>query len=804
MADPTGAGSNGGTTTVVSNPPNPPTTNTVPNTTTNTTTVQYQSAIPDPNGVLAAEDAQLAEQAAAQGDAEAYDRLSTTPGNLNNPYAGLSPKQLQDLGGADPTDPYIRARLGIPQLPGSTLIATSGFGFGNLTTNLPSIDNALGTIRSLFSGTIGSLFSNKVASNTAATTGSGVAALVAPANTFTAKDTAGILAAEDAALAEQAAARGDAEAFGKVATSPVSNTTLTPAQSTANAAGTGALTAEQQLAQDQKTAADAAVLYPGSNNEALRQIDVGAGRIAANEVGIANAEKIIAANDTELADPNISDARRAELQANNIAQQEYIQAATENSIIQENIIEQNANVYAAGGGNPGDGLAPPQVNAAEDEALAQDEAAAYANLSVGPTDPYGVLAAEDEAIAQQQAAQSDAAAFQTVGPTDPYGVLAAEDEAIAQQQAAQSDAAAFQTVGPTDPYGVLAAEDEALAQDEAAAYANLSVGPTDPYGLLAAEDEAIAQQQAAQSDAEAFGKLSTTPLADQEQGSRQAAMTQLAKDQATYQARYKQPANGDWRLRLSISPNAQYLYLANPPGILAPLAATEGVIFPYTPTITTSYSANYEQYDLTHSNYRGIFYKNSRVGDITVRGTFTAQDTTEANYLLAVIHFFRSVTKMFYGQDAQRGTPPPICFLNGFGQHQFSNHSCVVSSFNYTLPNDVDYIRANGPNNFGLNLANRANPIAAAPGSGGLAGLNRLLNAIPGGLPKGGLPGNGYGVGSQSAPAGTVQNTLPVSYVPTKMEVDITLIPVQTRSQVSKQFSLQGFARGDLLRGGFW
>jgi hypothetical protein len=293
-------------------------------------------------------------------------------------------------------------------------------------------------------------------------------------------------------------------------------------------------------------------------------------------------------------------------------------------------------------------------------------------------------------------------------------------------------------------------------------------------------------------------------LADQEQGSRQAAMTQLAKDQATYQARYKQPANGDWRLRLSISPNAQYLYLANPPGILAPLAATEGVIFPYTPTITTSYSANYEQYDLTHSNYRGIFYKNSRVGDITVRGTFTAQDTTEANYLLAVIHFFRSVTKMFYGQGDWRGTPPPICFLNGFGQHQFSNHSCVVSSFNYTLPNDVDYIRANGPNNFGLNLANRANPIAAAPGSGGLAGLNRLLNAIPGGLPKGGLPGNGYRVGSQSAPAGTVQNTLPVSYVPTKMEVDITLIPVQTRSQVSKQFSLQGFARGDLLRGGFW
>jgi hypothetical protein len=27
---------------------------------------------------------------------------------------------------------------------------------------------------------------------------------------------------------------------------------------------------------------------------------------------------------------------------------------------------------------------------------------------------------------------------------------------------------------------------------------------------------------------------------------------------------------------------------------------------------------------------------------------------------------------------------------------------------------------------------------------------------------------------------------------------------VQTRSQVSKQFSLKGFANGELIKGGFW
>ena len=280
---------------------------------------------------------------------------------VNDPYAGLTPTQLQDLGGADPTDPYIRARLGIPQLPGSTLNVTSGFGFGNLTTNFPSIDNALGTIRSLFSGTIGSLFSNTVASTTAATTGSGVAALVAPAGpstTLTPVDATttegfGIQASVDPTTLEGFGVQASVdpttlEGYGIQASVdpttlegygvPVSNntTTLNADQADAYYNGTGTLTADQRLALDQQTAADAAKLYPGSNNEALRQIDIGAGRIAENEVGIANAEQIVARNNAELADPFISDARRAELEANNEAQYEYIQVATENIAIQEN------------------------------------------------------------------------------------------------------------------------------------------------------------------------------------------------------------------------------------------------------------------------------------------------------------------------------------------------------------------------------------------------------------------------------------------------------------------------------------
>jgi hypothetical protein len=291
--------------------------------------------------------------------------------------------------------------------------------------------------------------------------------------------------------------------------------------------------------------------------------------------------------------------------------------------------------------------------------------------------------------------------------------------------------------------------------------------------------------------------LTDEERAAQAEAAAQAAAKEAAINQATRNSVYKKEGSSDWRLRLQLAPTSTYLYNANPAGILQPLAATNGVIFPYTPQINTAYRANYEQYDLVHSNYRGVYYKNSRVDDLNIRGVFTAQDTQEADYLLAVIHFFRSVTKMFYGKDDERGTPPPLVFLSGFGMNQFYGHPCVVSNFTYALPDNVDYIRATNYNNYGTDLLSRRTPSK----SSGVAGLgasgNRILNA---GLEKF-FPANKPTPDTVTA---TVNSTQLANYVPTKMEIDITLIPVQTRSQVSKQFSLKGFANGDLIKGGFW
>ena len=64
-----------------------------------------------------------------------------------------------------------------------------------------------------------------------------------------------------------------------------------------------------------------------------------------------------------------------------------------------------------------------------------------------------------------------------------------------------------------------------------------------------------------------------------------------ARSEATAQDQTNFYQTGDWRVRLSLASQSNYLYnLPNDAGILAPLKATNGVIFPYTPTVNVTYT----------------------------------------------------------------------------------------------------------------------------------------------------------------------------------------------------------------------
>lgn len=248
----------------------------------------------------------------------------------------------------------------------------------------------------------------------------------------------------------------------------------------------------------------------------------------------------------------------------------------------------------------------------------------------------------------------------------------------------------------------------------------------------------------------------------------------------------------DWRFRMRLAPSSQALYKSATPGILAPLAATDGVIFPYTPQVMINYQAEYNKSTPTHSNYAQYFYQNSQIESITIQATFTAQSTNEANYLLATNHFFKSCTKMFYGQDTNKGTPPPLVYLEGFGDNQFNEHPCVISQYNMVLPQDVDYVRATQAPGVIRNLNEQR-----VKRQGYDSALSRLFQLFGFGVTKG-AENKLYGgntdnlIGSDS------------SYVPTKMEAVLILHPIVSRRRTAQEFSLEDYASGSGLRRGFW
>jgi hypothetical protein len=239
-------------------------------------------------------------------------------------------------------------------------------------------------------------------------------------------------------------------------------------------------------------------------------------------------------------------------------------------------------------------------------------------------------------------------------------------------------------------------------------------------------------------------------------------------------------ANQDWRVRISLAPGADYFYKDPNNFLLSPLVnqigdslggqivnnltntvglsgkKRIGVVYPYTPQITVTHVASYSDQKLTHSNYTNYFYDSSAVQAISIAGEFTVQNVNEGQYLLATIHFFRSVTKMFFGGDPDAGTPPPIVYLNGYGQYYLPNVPCIVTSFAHTMPADVDYIEVPEP----AATRTRYNPQS----------VSYRLNS---------------------------------TRLPTKSTVTLSLQPVYSRLSQSQGFSLRDFSKGALINSPF-
>jgi len=147
-------------------------------------------------------------------------------------------------------------------------------------------------------------------------------------------------------------------------------------------------------------------------------------------------------------------------------------------------------------------------------------------------------------------------------------------------------------------------------------------------------------------------------------------------------------------IRARLTTGAPGLYCQGPASILNRHA---GILFPLQPDIAYQQGVNYNTYDLVHTNYTFHSYRSTPSADIQVTAQFAQTTTEEVDYLLGVLHFLRSVTKMYYGiADSQRnpsaGTPPPVLRFSAFGTQQFDNIPVVVRQFATTYDSGVDLV----------------------------------------------------------------------------------------------------------------
>lgn len=145
----------------------------------------------------------------------------------------------------------------------------------------------------------------------------------------------------------------------------------------------------------------------------------------------------------------------------------------------------------------------------------------------------------------------------------------------------------------------------------------------------------------------------------------------------------------------SITSDVQTALLGNSSNnnILQPLVATNGLMFPYTPNISWTQQIEYGNQSLVHTNQDFRYFIKGKSASFTITGDFTSENSTNALYTLACLHFLKTVTKMHFGEtDANRGLPPPMMVLSGYGPYMMSNIPVIIESFSMNWPQDVDYV----------------------------------------------------------------------------------------------------------------
>lgn len=200
--------------------------------------------------------------------------------------------------------------------------------------------------------------------------------------------------------------------------------------------------------------------------------------------------------------------------------------------------------------------------------------------------------------------------------------------------------------------------------------------------------------------------------------------------------------------------------------LLAPLKNTNGMVWPYQPSVNYQQEVDYTAVEMVHTNQDFYAYKRTPAVKLTVEGEFTVQNQSEGLYALACIHFLRTVTKMYFGQGQNLGTPPPVLLFDAYGQYMFNRLPVIVTNFTANMPKEPDYV-----------------PID----------LSKMEEMGPAGLIY-------HGMGRDEM---LLKESNEYVWLPAVFSISVNLT-VQNMPARLRQFDLNEFRNGTLLKGGGW
>ena len=248
----------------------------------------------------------------------------------------------------------------------------------------------------------------------------------------------------------------------------------------------------------------------------------------------------------------------------------------------------------------------------------------------------------------------------------------------------------------------------------------------------------------------------------------------FGRQQRTLQSNVGAPSQTeDWGVKLTLPATTYSDLFGNSPIMQKEsIGVLNGMRWPVTPFINMSHSANYDSRAVLHNNYPYYAYQNSQIDQITISGSFPVNDQRSGLNWLGSLHFLRTVTKMYYGNESlNQGNPPPVCRLNGYGDYIYKNVPVIITNFNVELREQVDYIAVKVPT--GGQASSQAEEVLETPD---------YLQA----------PNSGTLDAQESSGS--------ANYVPTDSLIAVTCLPVYSRNKISTEFNLKAFASGDLTK----